>query len=230
MQRLVLVAVLLAACHHRGPVAPTRGGIGGLVLDRFTGDVVAGTVTAHDEDSFAVSTVAVADDGSYLIEGLRPGSYSMVVEIKGGPLHFEGIPVTAGYVTAFDIPIDRGNIGSDPVRFAELAGSNLIDYQPSDLAIEQGRLEGTITDLVTLERVGGAVVTTTDPVSGDTLTAVSDDRGWFRFGEVPPGTYTLSAFYQVPRRGQIEVRRADVPVAAGHAVVVPMSIEVTGPK
>lgn len=198
------------------------------MIDGADGQPVAGTVTAHDEDSFAVSTVKVADDGGYLIEGLKPGSYGLVVEILGGPIHFEGIPVTAGHVTAFDIPIDRGWAGSDPVRFADLAGSNVRAYQPPDLPADASRVEGTVTDVVTRERVEGAVVTTTDPRDGQTLTAVSDERGWFAFGDLPPGTYTLSAFYQVPRRGQIEVRRNDIVVEAGHAVVVPINIEVTG--
>ncbi len=221
---------LVVACRHAaGPPAPTTGGIGGVMRDRYTGEVVTGTVTAHDEDGFDVLTVKVDADGGYLIEGLKPGSYGLVVEILGGPLQFEGVPVAPGHVTAFDLPIDRGAIGSDPGRFADLASDTITDYAPPDLAPGAARIEGTVTDSVTRERVAGAIVTTTHPASGETLTAVSDDGGRFQFDELPPGTYTLSAFYQVPRRGQIEVRRADVPVAAGRAVVVPMTIEVTGP-
>lgn len=226
--RWFLLVALVVACHHPAPARPTRGGIGGLMRDRFTGEAVAGTVTAHGDDSLQVHTVKVGADGAYLIEGLPPGGYSLVVEILGGPLHFTDVPVVAGHVTGFDIPIDRGAVGSDPVRFAALAGDDVTEYAPPDLDPAVSRLEGTITDSVTRERVVGAIVTTTHPGTGETLTAVSDDLGWFRFAELPPGTYTLSAFYQVPRRGQIEVRRADVVVAAGKAVVVPMTIEVTG--
>jgi hypothetical protein len=57
---------------------------------------------------------------------------------------------------------------------------------------------------------------------------VSDERGRFRFPDGPPGTYTLSAFYQVARRGQIEVRRSGVEAAPGNAVIVPIFIEVSG--
>ena len=58
--------------------------------------------------------------------------------------------------------------------------------------------------------------------------SVSDDAGRFEFASVPPGTYTLTAFYQVSRRGQIEVRRSDLAVEGGTVVRVPMEIEVTG--
>jgi len=229
--RLLLVLAVLVACGHPAPPStPTRGGIGGQLRDRVTGQPVTGTVTAHDEDDFDVSTVIVGTDGGYVLEGLRPGTYGLVVEILGGPLQFTGVPVTAGHVTAFDIPIDRGAIGGDAVRFAELASDDVTDYGPPDLDPARARLEGSVTDSVTRERVAGAIVTTTHPETGETLTAVSDDLGWFRFADLPPGTYTLSAFYQVPRRGQIEVRRMDVPVPAGRAVVVPMTIEVTGPR
>lgn len=227
--RLLVLLAFAAACGHAQRVpAPTTGGIGGQLRDAITGEAVTGTVTAHDEDGFDVSTVIVAADGSYVIDGLKPGRYGLVVEVLGGPIHFSGVPVDAGRVTAFDLPIDRGAIGGDAVRFADLAGDNISEYAPADLDPARARLEGTVTDSVTRERVEGAVVTTTHPETGETLTAVSDDHGRFEFADVPPGTYTLSAFYQVPRRGQIEVRRADVPVAAGRAVVVPLTIEVTG--
>ena len=40
-----------------------------------------------------------------------------------------------------------------------------------------------------------------------------------------PGTYVISAYYSVGGHGEIEVRRSDVAVAGGEAVVVPLWIE-----
>ena len=72
------------------------------------------------------------------------------------------------------------------------------------------------------------MIVATSPDVSEVLTVVSDERGRFRFPDGPPATYSLSAFYQVARRGQIEVRRSGVQATAGTAVIVPIFIEVTG--
>jgi hypothetical protein len=150
----------------------------------------------------------------------------MIVTLPGGALlHYKGIPVTAGHTTGFDIPVDVATADEAPTAFEEVGGMAVQVYRPVGLG-RLGRLEGTVTDSVTLERVAGAVVFTT--VGSDVLDTVSDEHGRFRFDRLPPGEYDLSAFYQIARRGEIEVRRTRIGVAAGTAVVVPMFIEVTG--
>ena len=58
-----------------------------------------------------------------------------------------------------------------------------------------------------------------------TLQAVSDDEGRYRFDPVSPGTYIVSAYYAVDNHGQIEVRRSDIEVPAQGGVIVPLWIE-----
>ncbi len=224
-----LLVLATVACVHRPPPAarPTDGAIGGVVRDRVTGEPVRANVTVHFAEGFDVVSDRAERDGDYEIVGLRPGKWDMIVTLPGGTLlHYTGIPVTAGHTTGFDIPVDVATADEAPTPFEEIGGMTVQVYFPEGLPAGHGRIEGTVTDSVTLERVAGAVVyTATD---SEVLNVVSDDQGRFRFDRLPPGEYDLSAFYQIARRGQIEVRRTKIGVAAGTAVVVPMFIEVTG--
>lgn len=224
----VVVLVLAAAACHAQPARPTRGAIAGEVRDRVTGEPVAATLTVHDQQSFAVETARAGADGLYAIEGLAPGTYDMVVVLPGTTLQLTGIPVRAGRTTAFDVPVDVSAVEVPPASFAAVEGDAIETFRPADLAADRTRLLGTVTDSVTLERVAGAVVAATSPALDEPMIVATDDRGRFRFPDAPPGTYTLSAFYQVPRRGQIEVRRSGVEAPAGAAVDVPLFVEVTG--
>jgi len=231
-RRILLTAGLVAliACHASPrPAAPSTGGIAGDVLDRASGAPVRATLTAHGTQSFAVASAHTAGDGHYAIDGLAPGVYDLIVELPGTTLQLTGIPITGGHITALDVPIDPGAVEVPPVAFEQLGGDAIRAYQPPELHDrDDARLEGSVTDTVSLERVAGAVVTATSPVLADALNVVSDSRGRFRFERVPPGTYTVSAYYNVDRRGQIEVRRSDIAVVAGTAVIVPMFVEVSG--
>lgn len=224
-----LAALCAIGCHAtpRRP-APTHGGISGVVHDRFTGEAVAAVLTVHEHDSLQVDTARTAGDGSYQLDQLEPGRYDMIVVLPGTTLQLTGIPVTAGHVTAFDVPIDRGAGEAPPVSFGQVQNDGLKVYYPPDADADQGRLEGTVTDSATHERIPGAVIIATSPATSETLTGVTDDRGWYRFTDLPPGEYTLSAFYQVARRGQIEVRRSGVAVAAGSVVIAPIYVDVMG--
>jgi len=227
--RRIAVLLALVACHASPRPPAATGGIAGEVRDRDTGEPVRATLTAHDQDSFSVESVHTAGDGSYAITRLAPGRYDLVVELPGTSLQLTGIPVTAGHITGFDIPVDLGDVETPPLPFERVEGGEIRVYRPTELrGADRSRLEGTVTDSVSLERVASAVVTATSPALDDALIAVSDARGRFRFPGVPPGTYTLSAYYNVDRRGQIEVRRSEIAVVAGTAVSVPMFIEVSG--
>jgi hypothetical protein len=54
---------------------------------------------------------------------------------------------------------------------------------------------------------------------------VSDGFGRYRFEAMMPGTYSISAYYSVSGRAQIEVRRSGIEVGGAEAVVVPLWIE-----
>jgi hypothetical protein len=230
MRRAVLVLLTLAACSGKpaGPARPTTGSIGGLVLDRVSAEPVQAVLTVHDQQSFEVESGRTDATGAYRIDGLAPGTYDLVVELPGTSLQLTGIPVRAGAVTAFDIPVESGQVEVPAQPFTSIVSDEIATFTPPEADPAVGRLEGTVTDSVTHERVAGAVITATAPTLDQPLTEVSDDAGRFRFGALPPGTYALSAFYQVARRGQIEVRRTSILVDGGTLVVVPMYVELSG--
>jgi len=101
-------------------------------------------------------------------------------------------------------------------------------YSPKDLAATVTRIEGTVNDAATHERIVGAVVTAVGPgtdAGAQTLQTVSDDQGRYRFDVVPPGVYVVSTYYSVGGHAQIEVRRSDIDTLGGQVVVVPLWIE-----
>lgn len=228
---LVVVSLCLAGCRPgstAGPAPATTGSIGGVVLDKLSAEPVQAVLTAHDQQSFALDSARTDPTGAYRIDGLPPGTYDLVVELPGTSLQLTGIPVRAGAVTAFDIPVESGEVEVPSRPFLAVATDAITRFTPPDADPARGRLEGTVTDSVTFERVTGAVITATSPALDQPLSEVSDDGGRFRFGALPPGTYALSAFYQVARRGQIEVRRTAITVDGGTLVVVPMYVELSG--
>jgi protocatechuate 3,4-dioxygenase beta subunit len=60
------------------------------------------------------------------------------------------------------------------------------------------------------------------------LQTVTNEHGRYRFDAVEPGTYVVSAYYNISGRGQIEVRRAGIEVERAQGVIVPIWLELTG--
>ena len=106
-------------------------------------------------------------------------------------------------------------------------GAEIDRYRPKSLATKPiALIEGTVNDMQTRQRVPGAVITAVqDNNAQTTQQTVSDDFGRYRFEEVRPGIYAISAYYSIGGRAQIEVRRSGIEVDRAEAVVVPLWIE-----
>jgi hypothetical protein len=213
--RYLLVA--LAACgagSHDTRARPTLGLITGMTRDKASGDVVT-------QADIQVGDKAVLSNkvGIYQVEGLRPGTYTLVARYADQPVTISNIDVTAGQATYVDITFTLGEIG--PITY---------DYRNTrETEIEHfktlvPRIEGTVSDSATKARVAGAVVTAT---ANETLQTITDDSGHYRFDQVQPGTYAISAYYSIGGRAQIEVRRSDVSVGVREGVLVPLYIEMS---
>jgi uncharacterized surface anchored protein len=222
--------LLLAACAACGaaqtPHRPTVGSIAGLVRDHDSGTVIAqagihvraaGDMTRHDARSNA--------DGHYAIGQLRPGRYSLDAEFAGQPIDVEDIAVRAGNATIVDLTFTLGRPDAVHVDFGNAREGAIDRYKPPALAASAGRIEGTVNQVGTRDRIGGAVVMASGQ-TGSALETVSDDQGRYRFDDLAPGVYTVSAYYSIGGRGQIEIRRSEIQVAGGTAVVVPLWVEV----
>lgn len=217
MKYLLLV---LAACGAtQRPPRATDGAIAGLVRDRNSGEPVA---TAELELSNGAHTIS-ARDGLYTFDHLAPGRYTLVGHYAGQPVTIHNIDVDAGQATYVDVIFTLGDPSPQTVDFADEKLSEITRYQPND---GRARIEGTVNEVGTRNRVAGAVVTAVGGPRKDVLQTVTDEQGRYRFEQVEPGTYTVSAYYSVGGRGQIEVRRSHIAVATAEGVVVPLWIDV----
>lgn len=224
MRCLVLVLAACGAAQHAP--RPTTGAIGGLARDHDSGEPVAkAEIRIRAQGELTPRTTVSAREGIYGFDHLPPGKYSLTALFAGQPVDVENIDVVAGEATIVDVVFTLGK--PDPVRwdFGNAKEGEIDRYRPPRHAKDSGLIEGTVNDAGSKVRVAGAVVTAVAGADSETLQAVSDEQGRYRFDLVPPGTYVISAYYSIGGRGQIEVRRSDIHVDGAEAVVVPLWIE-----
>ncbi len=220
LARVKYLLLVLAACGApQRPSRPTEGAIAGLVRDQNSGQPIA---TAEIQLSTGARTTS-ARDGLYTFDHVAPGRYTLVGRYAGQPVTIKNIVVDAGEATYVDVTFTLGK--PDPI-FVDLDAAKLDQirrYHPPDAIT---RIEGTVNEAGTRDRVAGAVITAVGGPRKDVLQTVSDEQGRYHFEQVEPGTYAISAYYSIGGRGQIEVRRSDIEVEATEAVVVPLWVEV----
>jgi hypothetical protein len=216
--------ICLAACGGPQRARPTTGAIAGLARDRDSGDPIAkAEIRVHGGAIAAQLVTASSDRGLYDVDHLPPGRYRLSSSFAGQEVEVVNIDVRAGEVTVVDLVFTLGRPEPIRVDFGDASASAIDRYRPRGLA-GAAVIEGTVNDTTTRMRVPGAVVTA---VGRGTWTqqTVSDDHGRFRFDALPPGVYSVSAYYSIGGRGQIEVRRSGIHAAAAEAVIVPLWIE-----
>lgn len=215
-----MLLVLLAACGAAQRPQPTEGSIGGLVRDRASGDPIG--MASLELSSGA--TARSAPDGLYAIDHVKPGRYTLVAQFAGQPITIKNIDVRAGDATFVDVTFTLGNPDPIIVDFGDPTQGEITRYKPKrNITL----IEGTVSELTTRERVIGAVVTASGGPRAETLQTVTDTQGRYKFDAVEPGTYVVSAYYNIGGRGQIEVRRSDIVVARAEGVVVPIWVELS---
>jgi Carboxypeptidase regulatory-like domain len=223
--RILLVLLVAASCATTTVQRPrpTTGGIAGLARDHDSGDPVAKAeirLRAIDGKNHVTTS---SDNGLYDIESLAPGKYALVAIFAGQPVEVTNIDVHAGKVTMVDIVFTLGRPEPIRVDFGNKA-SQIDHYKPRNGSPMTAIIEGTVNDTATKERVVGAVVTAATGDIALTQQTISDDQGRFRF-EARPGVYSVSAYYSIGGRAQIEVRRSNITVDGAEAVHVPLWIE-----
>lgn len=223
---LVLLAACGAATPHGRAAQRDEGSIVGLVRDRDTGDVIAkAKITVRAQGQLAPVATITGKDGAFGLAHLAAGTYSLSANFAGTAVDVSNIAVAGGGPTVVDVMFELGKPDPVAVDFGDAKDSEIARYRPSH---HETLIEGTINNRASKERIAGAVITAIGPGSGPTaptLQAVSDDQGRYRFENVPPGTYVVSAYYSISNRGQIEVRRSDIQVGASEGVIVPLWVE-----
>jgi hypothetical protein len=82
-----------------------------------------------------------------------------------------------------------------------------------------------VRDIARSAALPGAVISAITGATGKTRNAISDDDGRYLLRGLPPGTYTLSVYYHLVDRGNIEVRRTGVEVVAGEVTEIDLDID-----
>lgn len=232
---IVASLVTLAGCGARatghGRPRISTGAIAGLVRDHDSGDPVAkAEIQVRAQGAIRPLTTESTDRGLYDVDHLSPGRYQLTARFAGQPFDVFNIDVRAGETTFVDIVFTLGRPEPIRVDYGDPKSSQIDHYRPRHLDATVSIIEGTVNDTSTKERVPGAVVTAVSRDGNDqeqTEQTVSDDHGRFRFARLAPGTYAISAYYNISGRGQIEVRRSEIAVAGAEAVFVPLWIELT---
>jgi len=226
MLRPVRMYLLLAVAACGGAQRPrvTHGTIAGLARDHDSGDPIAhADVHIRLAGEMGAQSLTTAKDGTYHLDHLKPGTYSLNAEFAGQPIDVENIVVKAGETAGVDLTFTLGR--PDPMHydFGNAHDGAIDHFHPKGVSPSQAVIEGTINDAGTRERVIGAVVYAIDQ-KGTALSTVSDEVGRYRF-DTAPGTYSVSAYYSIGGRGQIEVRRMGIHVDGAEGVIVPLWVE-----
>ena len=220
--RLVWLVLALGCAGAQHP-RPLRGAVTGLAREIDSGAPIAGVVVhVRADGELAAHTVTTRADGSYALAGLRPGRYSLTAEHDGEPIDIEHISVRGGDTTAVDLMFTPGETRPVHFVFGDQRDGLIRRYHLHDASIAS--IEGRVADVSTRVVIAGASVSATS--DHGTLLAITDDEGRYRFDHVPPGAYTVSAYYTVGGHGQLELRRSAIDVHAGDGVIVPLWIEV----
>lgn len=220
--RIIAVCVaLLVACGGKGAERPKlKAAILGLARDSHTGEPVA--MADLELRGPSPRTTSTNKYGLYTIDGIAAGTYTLRGVFAGQPIEISKIPVRDGEATYVDLMFTLGDPQPINVVFGDHS-AEITRYHPKNIQPSASLIEGTVSDVSTRERVVGAVVTAAN--QSHTEQTISDDHGRYRFENVSPGLYTVSAYYSISGRGQVEVQRNKIEVNATEAVIVPLLIE-----
>jgi hypothetical protein len=218
------VALMLLACgataQRSSRPKATTGSIGGLARDQNSGEAVARASLELSSGARATSGPA----GLFTIDDIKPGRYELVAKYAGQTVTTKNIVIDAGEVSYVDVNFTLGN--PEPLVF-DYADPALYEVRHYRTKGNSTVIEGSVNQAQTRQRVAGAVVTAFRGPEVETLQTVTDDQGRYRFEAVEPGTYIVSAYYNIGGRGQIEVRRSNIEVERGDGVIVPLWVELT---
>lgn len=184
----------------------TFGSVAGTVTDASDGTPIAGAFVALVPDTGQLGGelfryhAMTGPDGTYLIDNVLAGDYLMMVHAWG---YADPAPLP---VTVVDGQVTTADIALQPLAF--------------------GAVEGVVIDAQSGDPIEGAVVHAGSPwqepgrggESGhQTLT---DANGFYRFDELPTGTWTIRAMKQ-----GYEPAEADVDVIADQTAVVDFTLD-----
>jgi EmrB/QacA subfamily drug resistance transporter len=161
---------------HRDITLAGASGISGLVWARSAGPVVGAVVTVTDVRGEVVAATTATADGRYAISDLYAGQYTLTVTAPAHRPAARTLALTAGEPVDCDV---------------ELAPS--------------GRLAGTVRAASSGRPLEEANVTLIDEHGAVVASAVTGPDGGYRFTDLMPGSYTLTASGYAPVASRVEI-------------------------
>lgn len=238
---VLILALLAFGCGRgtpAGPTQPTGGAITGVVKDSATGDplsfarIEATKWSTHGSSRGAQpDSVTTQADGTYRLDQLAEGTYLVEVQYADHRVRFFTVPVQLGQTTTLDVPIDASGLSSSAsYDYVDMQRNPIVTAAPvgpdhERAAPQSGGIRGSVRDQATKQFLPGAVVAATTPGLRDAQLAIADDDGAYLLRSLPPGTYTLSVYYHLIERGNIEVRRTGVGVNVGEITVIDLVLD-----
>src|SRR6185436_3001646 len=74
--------------------------------------------------------------------------------------------------------------------------ADLVDPAPADAQSNtSGAIQGTVSDDANGESLVGVTIVVSSPALQSAQTAISDENGFYKIGELPPGTYLVTFYY-----------------------------------
>jgi uncharacterized surface anchored protein len=227
--RLTLISAIIAAtaCGRIARTTPARtpgpGAVGGLVRNATTGAGVEGARVVLRRPGSLEPVQAVSDDsGAYFIADLPPGPYAVTAYVQESPIGEQSVTIANDQITSVDFAF--GVETDAPIDLNAPSMAPLWRYRPPGADHRTGVIEGTVAD-TRQARLPGAVISVIRDGGYTAEQTFSDDHGRFQVAGLAPGSYTVSAYYAVLTRAQMEVRRNRVHVVGGEVVVVPLWLE-----
>ncbi|MYD95197.1 MAG: hypothetical protein F4Y02_16265, partial [Chloroflexi bacterium] len=128
--------------------------------------LVGVTVTLGGEHAMG-ETMETGEDGGFMFTGLRAGTYTVTISDFPEDVSFETVSV--------EVEVEVGEVGS-----ADFTGH----------FIRTSAVEGQV--VIEGEGLAGVTVTLNGGPADETHTVMTDADGMYRFGELRPGSYTVS--------------------------------------
>jgi len=228
---LVVMLALTASCGsvQKKSYVARDGIVLGITRDVDSGDPIAlATVLLRRQGETFNQATKSSDRGLYQFYKLAPGRYNAMASFAGQTITVNDVVVVAGESVAVDFPFSLANPQSVTLSYGNGLDSAIFRFRPKRTTPQTARIEGTLTDNNSRGRVIGAAISLIPEKDAQNLQqTVTDEFGQFSFDEVPPGTYSLSSYYALQGRGQVELRRSGITVEAGEGVRVPLWVEVS---
>jgi hypothetical protein len=171
----LVTAVSAATTSGINAALSTGGSIAGTVTDHLSGLPIAGAdVSANREECCGDGNATTAADGSYLITGLAPGDYRVLVSRSGYAPEYHNDAYDQGAATLVEV---LPAVISDEV----------------DVALQiEGRIAGTVYDDATQLHIAGvSVYAERDPCCGISGFATTAGDGSYEVSGLAPGNYRL---------------------------------------